>query len=269
MLPRELRQLLPTTTVDAWAKVAAVAPDGSYLAGGTALAVHLLHRVSRDLDVFIAKDFDADEVRRCLEQAGTLTITFQSGDTLNGVLDGTKVQFLRATQEQLDPMSEVAGLPVAGVRDLMADKLKVVGDRGELRDYFDLMAIERAGVHRVEQGLAYYRERYGVGPDHVTLSHIVRSLGYLDDVTDDPGLPLGRDDIERYWRTRQPQIARNLQTFPPATGTPATPPAHTTASLRSRTAGLCGAPTTSGRSCRNPAGTCPHHGPEPHRSSSR
>jgi hypothetical protein len=260
MLPRELRRLLPASTVDAWAKVAAVAPDGSYLAGGTALAVHLLHRVSRDLDVFVAQDLDSDEVRRRLEQAGTLTITLQSSDTLNGVLDGTKVQFLRATQRQLDPASEVAGLPVAGVRDLMADKLKVVGDRGELRDYFDLMAIERAGVHRVEQGLAYYRERYGVGPDHVTLSHIVRGLGYLDDVNDDPGLPLGRDDIERYWRTRQPQIARNLQAFPPAARAPVAPLPPTPASRPIRTAGLCGAPAGSGRSCRNPAGTCPHHG---------
>jgi hypothetical protein len=79
----------------------------------------------------------------------------------------------------------------------MADQLEVVGDRGELRDYFDLMAIERAGVPRVEQGLAYYRERYAVGPDHVSLNLIVRGLGYLDVVNDDPGLPLGRDEIER------------------------------------------------------------------------
>ena len=224
MLPRELRRLLPPSTVEAWAKVAAVAPDGSYLAGGTALAVHLMHRVSRDLDVFVARDFDPEEVRTRLAQAGTLSVTHRSGDTLNGVLDGTRVRFLRATQQWLDAMSQVAGLPVAGVRDLMADKLKVVGDRGELRDYFDLMTIEQAGVHRVEQGLAYYRERYHVGPDHVTLSHIVRGLGYLDDVADDPGLPLSRDDIERYWRTRQPQIARNLRATFPATQATVTPP---------------------------------------------
>lgn len=87
MLPRELRRLLPPSTVEAWAKVAAVAPDGSYLAGGTALAVHLMHRVSRDLDVFVARDFDPDEVRMRLEQAGTLSLTHQSSDTLNGVLD--------------------------------------------------------------------------------------------------------------------------------------------------------------------------------------
>ena len=260
MLPRELRELLPAATVAAWAKVAGVAPDGSYLAGGTALAVHLLHRLSRDLDVFVDRDFDPGEVRRHLGRAGTLTVTLQTDGTLNGILDGTKVQFLRATQRPLDPMSTVAGLPVAGVRDLMADKLKAVGDRGELRDYFDLMSIEGAGVHRVEQGLAYYRERYEVGPDDTTLTHIVRGLGYLDDVNDDPGLPLRRDAIEAYWRARHPDIARNLQSFSPVTGAPATPLPPMRTAAPGRSAGLCGAPTTTGRPCRNPAGTCPHHG---------
>lgn len=166
-------------------------------------------------------------------------------------------------------MPQVAGLPVAGVRDLMADKLEVVGDRGELRDYFDLTAIEQAGVHRVEQGLAYYRERYHVGPDHVTLSHIVRGLGYLDDVADDPGLPLSRDHIERYWRTRQPEIARNLRaTFTPARAS-ATPPGPGPVSVSVPPAGRCGAPTAQGRPCRNPAGTCPHHGGESRRSRGR
>lgn len=211
MMPPELRDVLADATAAAWPKVVSALPAGGYLAGGTALAVHLHHRVSGDLDVFVDRPFDTGQVRARLQRCGDLTVTAVTDDTLNGVLDATRVQFLEASTHQLlDRPTVVAGMPVAGVRDLMADKLKVVRDRGELRDYFDLMAIEQAGTHRCEQGLVYYRQRYGLGPDDASLATIVRALGYLDDVADDPGLPAGRDDIERYWRQRQPEIARSL-----------------------------------------------------------
>lgn len=262
MLPVDLRRLLHAATVAAMPKAAAIAPEGSHLAGGKARAVSLLHRISRDLDVLIERDFDPGDVTSRLKRVGTFSITSMEWGALNGVLDGVRVQFLRARQRPLDPMPVVAALRVAGVRDLMADKLKVIGARGELRDYFDLLAIERAGQHRVEDGLAYYRERYDVGPDDVRIGHIVRGLGYFDDVVDDPGLPLPRAEIEAYWHARQLDIIRSIavsslvvsaadqQQSGSCTG--ACPPAT----------GLCGAATTRGGSCRNPAGRCPHHGRE-------
>lgn len=220
MLPPELRAVLPEATVAAWPKVVHALPEGGYLVGGTALAVHLHHRVSRDLDVFVDTEFYPEIVAEVLRHRGELTVTTLTEDTFNGLLDGTRVQFLEAShQRRLDPLSDVAGMPVAGVRDLMADKLKVVRDRGELRDYFDLMAIEQAGIHRCEQGLAYYRVRYGRGADDRSIADVVRALGFLDDVADDPGLPVSRAEIEAYWQRRQPEIAANLQSFSYTHGT--------------------------------------------------
>lgn len=149
-----------------------------------------------------------------MERSGSLTVTTFTDDTLKGMLDGTKVQFLEAASHRLlDTPAVVAGMGVAGVRELMADKLKVVRDRGELRDYVDLMAIEQAGTHRCEQGLAYSLNRYGLDPDDTSLSQIVAALGFLDDVADDPGLPVGRDVVEDYWRKRQPEVLRSLRSF--------------------------------------------------------
>ena len=48
-LPQEVRQVVPRATAEAWETIAPVLPPGLYLAGGTALAVHLAHRVSNDL----------------------------------------------------------------------------------------------------------------------------------------------------------------------------------------------------------------------------
>ena len=48
----QARKVLPTGTAAAWDAIVPVIPPGTYLGGGTAIAVHLAHRVSRDLDFF-------------------------------------------------------------------------------------------------------------------------------------------------------------------------------------------------------------------------
>lgn len=205
-------RVLPAETAAAWPAVVAALPAGAYLAGGTALALRLVHRQSRDLDVFVPAAFDTGAVRAVLESHGVLAVTMQDPDsTLNGVLDGARVQFLAAIgQRNLDAPEVIEGMPVAEVRDIFAMKLKVIGDRGELRDYTDIMAIEQQTPHRIEQGLSYYLLRYGLGPHHASLAHIVRSLGYLEDVADDPGLPVARPEVVAYFERRHGEVLRSL-----------------------------------------------------------
>jgi hypothetical protein len=52
-LPAWLRAVLPGDTAEAWEKVCSIVPFSAYLVGGTAIAIHLQHRVSRDLDFFL------------------------------------------------------------------------------------------------------------------------------------------------------------------------------------------------------------------------
>jgi hypothetical protein len=130
---------------------------------------------------------------------------------LNGVLGGARIQFLDAhAQRVLQSPTTVAGIRIAGLADLLAMKLKVVGDRGELRDYFDLQVVEERSPYRVEQGIAFYVARYQPSPPEPSVAHIVQGLGYFGDVADDPGLPTTRAAVERYWRRRQPEIAESL-----------------------------------------------------------
>jgi hypothetical protein len=96
--------------------------------------------------------------------AGPFAITDRSPGTLNGLFSATKVQFLHADearpQHLLEPPGKVEGLMMAQISDLLAMKLKVVGDRGELRDYFDLMTIEQRTSRTVNEGLALFVERF-------------------------------------------------------------------------------------------------------------
>src|SRR4029077_6041728 len=133
--------------------IAPVVPSVAYLGGGTAIAVHLAHRVSRDLDFFFHRNsVNLDELSASLSAAGPFAVTEPRPGNLNGVFSAARVQFLHADevrpQRVLESPTQVDGLSIARISDLMAMKLKVVGDRGELRHYFDLMTIDSGQVAR-------------------------------------------------------------------------------------------------------------------------
>ena len=126
------------------------------------------------------------------------------------MFSATRVQFLHADevrpQRLLEQPQEFDGLRVAQISDLMAMKLKVVGDRGELRDYFDLMTIEQRTGRTVDEGLALFLERFQPEFPDQAINHIVLGLGYFDDVDPDDALPASRQEIVDYWTRRQPEI---------------------------------------------------------------
>lgn len=217
-LPDAVRRCLPADTAKVWETFAPVLPSPLYLGGGTALAVHLAHRVSQDLDFFYHRHaVDLVALRADLEQLGPFVVTGSGPGTLNGLFSDTKVRFLHADevapQRRLESLREVAGIDVAGVGDILAMKLKVVAERGELRDYFDLMAIEQQAGRFVEEGIALFAERYGRPREPATAEPIVRALGYLDDLDDDLALPLAKSDIAAYWTRRQLEVLRNVARF--------------------------------------------------------
>jgi hypothetical protein len=97
-------------------------------------------------------------------------------------------------------------LRVAQLSDLIAMKLKVVGDRGELRDYFDLMIIEQRTGRTADEGLALFVERFQPEYPQQAINHILLGLGYFDDVDPDDALPVPRAKIVDYWTRRQREI---------------------------------------------------------------
>ncbi|MCY3787095.1 MAG: hypothetical protein OXG47_10295 [bacterium] len=61
-------------------------------------------------------------------------------------------------------------------------------------------------------GFAFYLARYGLESDHASVRHILETLGYLDDVAEDPYLEQSvgtgvTDSVTSYWRRRQPECA--------------------------------------------------------------
>ena len=209
--------VLTPAMLEIWDVVGSLSPPSGELMGGTALAIHLEHRQSEDLDIFVHGPFDPPVLLERLQEHGPAECGYLSEGTLNCVFGGVKLQFLTATgQQRIERGRKVGQMVVGSFPDVAATKLKVVGDRGELRDYYDLMCIELAGDTDVMAMLDWYCLRYGVNMTHQSVYHIVRALGSFSDVADDPWLSasLGRpgllDTVARYWQDRQPEIARGL-----------------------------------------------------------
>jgi hypothetical protein len=183
------------------------------------VAVRLRHRESRDLDFFFhAGAVDLVALAKELSKAGRFAVTHESPGTLRGIFGDTKLEFFHADevlpQRLLEQPETIAALNVAGLKDLMAMKLKVVGDRGEMRDYYDIKTIEERAGLTVEDGIALFLERYNVGAESDTLRHVVGALGYLDDLEQDDALPVGKDELAEWWTKRQARLVRHLSRNP-------------------------------------------------------
>ncbi len=206
--------MMPDDTAATWSVIAPLMPTSAYLVGGTALTVHLQHRVSRDLDFFLEQEEDLDALWTAFQSAGNAMANERSEGTLNCLFNETKVQVLDAsTQRLINTTTLVAGVKVACVEDLTATEIKVIVGRGELRDYFDLMCIERQVGLSAETGIALAIEKYNPQDRESFVFTVFRALGSFSDVADDPSLPVSRQEVESYWMKRQLQVAKRLDAF--------------------------------------------------------
>lgn len=116
-----------------------------YLAGGTALALRLGHRISVDLDFFGAVETFDDEWRHRIIQdfQHSFSIEVPQNSPLGLVLgvEGVYIGFYTYSYEMLDPLHELAGVPIAGIADIGLMKFDAIVDRGKRKDFVDLYFI--------------------------------------------------------------------------------------------------------------------------------
>jgi hypothetical protein len=168
------------------AKLAPVLSKDVYLAGGVAIAAHLHHRESRDLDLFSASDPLAELA--ALERVAGLRVASRAVGTLHLVVDGVPVSLLRYEYAQLAPPDRLPELEiaVASIDDLTCMKLAAIASRGLARDFWDLHALMLASGRDLAAALVLFQRKY---PVH-DIGHVVRSLSYFGDAEAQP-LPRG------------------------------------------------------------------------------
>lgn len=164
--------------------------DRFYLAGASAIAFHLGHRKSEDLDLFSkqARVSLSSIKRSALELSGVQVIR-ETDAVLELVLRRVPIDFVKYPHPPLDPLIEgPAGIAVAGLRDLAAMKLSAISRRGIKRDFWDLYEINRAGFDLEEAGISYLRR---FGRKESDLYHVHRALTWFEDAEADVVEPVG------------------------------------------------------------------------------
>ncbi len=182
-----------------------------YLAGGTALALYLGHRRSRDFDFFRPKEFNPQDLLLVLREAGEPDVLLEATGTLTVALRGIPTSF-RYNYPLLRPLRESPwGFGLADPEDIAAMKLAALAGRGSRRDFVDLYFHSRQ-LMPLEQTFDRFREKYrGVSVDPY---HLLRSLTFFDDAEAE-AMPellvgVGWDEIKAFFRGEAARLFRDL-----------------------------------------------------------
>jgi hypothetical protein len=156
-----------------------------YLAGASAIAWHLGHRLSLDLDLFSkTARVSLRGIRDRTRGVRGMAVLDTTDAVLKLDVDDVPVDLVKYPYPPLEePVKGPGGFPVAGLRDLAAMKLSAVARRGIKRDFWDLYEIARAGISLREAGAAYV-QRFGTS--HADLYHVQRALTWFEDAEKNP-----------------------------------------------------------------------------------
>ena len=245
--------------VDAWADVldpkmrtvwpilaSAVKNIRGSLVGGTAMSIHLRHRMSYDLDFMTYQSFSGEHLFAKLRSAAvTAVVDRASRDQMNAVINGVAVDVFMAPYrgvrpgyvEQLQKPAVVDGMRVASLPDLLATKLDIIMYRPKLRDYIDIVAIDMSGKLRIEDGLRLHIERYGTGMQSQVVDHIVDLLANPGKLTADRVLDHQADDTLSYLRGRVPSLREHIARMRVGVAAPSTAPPDRASARGDATAG--------------------------------
>ncbi len=187
---------------------------GFYLAGGTAVAAHIGHRLSRDLDLFsIAADADLDAVRAALVASlPDVEVIAVTDVALHLRTAQTPIDVVRYSYPPLEPPTPgPAGFPLASIPDLATMKLAAVARRGIRRDFWDLHALFISTKLTLGEALDAYSRRFGVTQSGVY--HVLRALVYFDDAEREATPPAGLTTekwsaIKSWFRVHAPEELR-------------------------------------------------------------
>lgn len=153
--------------------------EGYNLAGGTALALQIGHRISVDLDFFGNVDFEPIDILDSIRDISEVNIINQSRAILILNTGGIKTDFVRYRYPLLNPIVEIEGIRLLSTLDIGAMKLAAITNRGRKRDFFDLYFLLQ--TYTLRDLMDAYNAKYADGSEFL----VNKSLVFFDDAEED------------------------------------------------------------------------------------
>ena len=169
--------------------LAAFASD-FYLAGGTALALQIGHRISVDFDLFSPEPIKRTLLEKVENYAKDRVEVFVNDSRELTVLShGVKHTFLHYPFPVVLPFETNEPLDLLCAKEILVTKAYTIGRRGALKDYINLFIGLTTQTTTLEEVMRLAREKYAEAfNDRLFLEQLL----YLDDTAPDAMRMLGR-----------------------------------------------------------------------------
>ncbi len=180
-----------------------------YMAGGTALALQIGHRISVDFDLFSDKDIPRSLLKKVEDACHGFAVQSLVNDKgeLTVLAGGVKFTFLSYSFPLLESLVEHDGVRLLSVREIAATKAYTLGRRGAFKDYVDLYFVLTEGHATLPDIIGMAEKKYG---DAFNARLLLEQLLFMDDVPDDAisytGPSLSRTQIAE-------TLAKYVQTY--------------------------------------------------------
>ncbi|MEK9175079.1 MAG: nucleotidyl transferase AbiEii/AbiGii toxin family protein [Patescibacteria group bacterium] len=153
-----------------------------YLAGGTALALQLGHRVSVDFDFFSSNEISSDLLTFVEKLFAGLPqrILVNNKNEFTLIVGETKITFLYYPFSLLYSLVDWENIKLSSIEEIAAMKAYTIGRRGTFKDYVDLYYVLISGA-TLESIIESAEKKYN---DAFNSRLFLEQLVYFEDITD-------------------------------------------------------------------------------------
>jgi len=148
-----------------------------HLVGGTALALHIGHRLSIDIDLFGIEELDSDSLVADLSSLGELKL---SKNIKIFELNTIKLDVVTYQYKLLKTHLTDSSIRLVSKEDIGAMKLNAITGRGSRKDFIDLYFLLK--IFSLKEMMEFYLRKYPEGSEFL----VYKSLVYFEDADKQP-----------------------------------------------------------------------------------
>ncbi len=177
------------------------------LAGGTALALRLRHRLSYDLDLFSIQKFKVDELDKELESYFGLDY-IKRGNLSNALfttIKNIKTDFVFDYGKRSEAIHVAGNIRLYPFGENIAMKLNAICGRGRKRDFYDLYYILNSFT--INEIMNFFINKFG----EEKLMTLYKSITYFEDAENDEEPVLLNKKVS--WDTIKKTIIKKMKTI--------------------------------------------------------
>lgn len=188
---------------------AKILPPDTYLAGGSALALHLGHRISIDFDFFTPSHFVGKDIIQKLEKIGTFKLQQTTErDTFLGLFNNVKFSLFLYEYPTIVQPTLFSNILISSLEDIAAMKLAAVMDRGTKKDFIDLYFLSKNNIS-IDHAFGYYEQKYKTLANNAY--SLVKAISYFDDAEEtempDMLIKISWEEIKDFFRKEAINLA--------------------------------------------------------------